>query len=89
MAVVAAAGVAEAAAAVAADYRSAGKRSRQMSRIPEMSKYRSKEELLFIYCYEKPKSGILPYARFVAYDNEILSGAVEAMRAATGKNRFK
>jgi hypothetical protein len=46
----------------------------------------SKEELLFIYCYGKPKSGIIPYVKFGAYSNEILSGAIAALRVATAKN---
>ena len=46
----------------------------------------SKEELLFIYCYGKPKSGIVPYVKFGAYNNEILSGAFAALRVATAKN---
>jgi len=46
----------------------------------------SKEELLFMYCYGKPKSGILPYIKFGAYNNEILSGAFAALRVATVKN---
>jgi len=45
----------------------------------------SKEELLFIYCYGKPKSGILPYVKFGAYNNEILSGAFAALRVASVK----
>lgn len=45
----------------------------------------SKEELLFIYCYGKPKSGILPYVKFGAYNNEILSGAFAALRVAAVK----
>ncbi len=46
----------------------------------------SKEEQLFMYCYGKPKGGILPYVKFGAYSNEILSGAVAALRIATAKN---
>ena len=46
----------------------------------------SKEELLFIYCYGKPKNGIVPYVKFGAYNNEILSGAFAALRVATAKN---
>ena len=46
----------------------------------------SKEELLFIYCYGEPKRGILPYVKFGAYNNEILSGAFAALRVATVKN---
>ena len=46
----------------------------------------SKEELLFIYCYGKPEGGILPYAKFGAYNNEILSGIYAALRIATVKN---
>ena len=45
----------------------------------------SKEERLFIYCYGKPRSGILPYVKFGAYNNEILSGAFAALRVATVK----
>ena len=46
----------------------------------------SKEALLFMYCYGKPKGGILPYVKFGAYSNEIISGAVAALRVATAKN---
>jgi hypothetical protein len=46
----------------------------------------SKEELLFIYCYGEPKRGILPYVKFGAYNNEIISGAYAALRVATVKN---
>lgn len=46
----------------------------------------TKEELLFIYCYGKPNSGIVPYVKFGAYNNEILSGAMAALRVATAKN---
>ena len=46
----------------------------------------SKEEMLFIYCYGKPKSGIVPYVKFGAYNNAILSGAFAALRVATVKN---
>lgn len=46
----------------------------------------SKEEMLFMYCYGKPKGGIFPYVKFGAYNNEILSGAVLALRVATAKN---
>ena len=42
----------------------------------------SKEELLFTYCYGEPKSGILPYVRLGAYNDEILSGAQSALRVA-------
>ena len=45
----------------------------------------SKEELLFVYCYGKPKSGILPYVKFGAYNNEFLSAAYAALRLATAK----
>jgi 2-dehydro-3-deoxygalactonokinase len=45
----------------------------------------SKEELLFAYCFGKPKSGIVPYVKFGAYNNEILSGAFAALRVATAK----
>lgn len=45
----------------------------------------SKEELLFINCYGKPKSGILPYVKFGAYNNELLSAAYTALRLATAK----
>ena len=45
----------------------------------------SKEELLFMYCYGKPKSGIFPYVKFGAYNNEILSGAFAALRVARVK----
>jgi hypothetical protein len=45
----------------------------------------SKEELLFFYCYGKPKSGILPYVKFGAYNNEILYGVFAALRVATVK----
>ena len=46
----------------------------------------SKEEMLFAYCYGKPNSGILPYAKFGAYNDEILSGVYAALRIATTKN---
>ena len=45
----------------------------------------SKEDLLFIYCCGKPKSGIVPYVRFGAYNSEILAGAFAALRVATTK----
>ena len=45
----------------------------------------SKEELLFTYCYGKPKSGIVPYVKFGAYNKEILSGAMAALRAVSAK----
>ena len=45
-----------------------------------------KEELLFNYCYGEPKSGILPYVRFGAYNNEILSGVSTALRMVTVRN---
>ncbi|HIJ40483.1 MAG TPA: hypothetical protein HPP90_05310 [Deltaproteobacteria bacterium] len=46
----------------------------------------SKEELLSIYCYGKPESGILPYVKFGAYNSELLSAAYTALRMATLKN---
>lgn len=49
----------------------------------------SKEELLFIYCYGKPKSGILPYVKFGAYNNEILSGAYAALRVDSVKKLLR
>jgi thymidylate kinase len=45
----------------------------------------SKEELFFVYCYGKPKSGILPYVNLGAYNNEFLSAAYTALRLATAK----
>ena len=45
----------------------------------------SKEELLFVNCYGKPKSGILPYVKLEAYNNEFLSAAYTAIRLATTK----
>ncbi|NVL90187.1 MAG: hypothetical protein HWN69_04210 [Desulfobacterales bacterium] len=42
----------------------------------------SKEELLFIYCYEKPQSGLSPYVKLGAYKNEILSGIYTAVSKA-------
>lgn len=49
----------------------------------------SKEELLFMYCYGKPKSGIVPYIKFGAYNDEILSGAFAALRLATVKSLLR
>jgi deoxyadenosine/deoxycytidine kinase len=46
----------------------------------------SKEELFFVYCYGKPKSGILPYVKLGAYNNEFLSAAYAALRLATAKS---
>lgn len=46
----------------------------------------SKEELLFAYCYGEPKSGILPYVRLGAYNNELLSGVYAALRVAMSKS---
>lgn len=46
----------------------------------------SKEELLFVDCYGKPKSGILPYVKFGAYNNDFLSAAHAALRLATAKS---
>jgi len=46
----------------------------------------SKEELLFAYCYGEPKRGILPYVKFGAYNNELLSGVYAALRVAMAKN---
>ena len=34
---------------------------------------------------EKPKSGIVPYVKFGAYNTELLSGAFAALRVATAK----
>ena len=48
----------------------------------------SKEDMLFVYCCGKPKSGIVPYVKFGAYNNEILSGAFEALRVASTKKLF-
>jgi len=45
----------------------------------------SKEELFFVCCYGKPKSGILPYVKLGAYNNEFLSAAYAALRLATAK----
>jgi len=38
----------------------------------------SKEELLFVYCFGKPRSGLTPYINIGAYKNEILSGIYTA-----------
>ena len=40
----------------------------------------SKEELLFIYCYGKPREGIFPYIKKSAYNKEILSGLSEGLK---------
>ncbi len=48
----------------------------------------SKEELLFLHCYGKPDSGIFPYARMGAYNDEILSGVYAALRIAIAKRMF-
>ncbi|MBF0226267.1 MAG: (d)CMP kinase [Desulfobacterales bacterium] len=45
----------------------------------------SKEELLFLHCYGKPKSGILPYVNWGAYNSELLSAAQVSLRLATAK----
>ncbi len=46
----------------------------------------SKEELLFINCYGKPKGGILSYANWKAYNDELLSAAYASLRWAFTKN---
>ena len=46
----------------------------------------SKEELLFIYCYGKPQSGLSPYLNLGTYNNEILSGIYEAAVRSLAKN---
>ena len=45
----------------------------------------SKEELLFIYCYGKPQSGLSPYVKLGAYSNEILSGIYDALVRSLAK----
>lgn len=45
----------------------------------------NKEELLFMYCYGKPKSGIRPYLKLGAYNREIFSGLYDALTTALGK----
>ncbi|MBF0453147.1 MAG: hypothetical protein HQK75_20775 [Candidatus Magnetomorum sp.] len=45
----------------------------------------SKEELLFIYRYGKPKRGILPYINWGAYNEELLSAVQVSLRLATAK----
>lgn len=45
----------------------------------------SKEELLFIYCYGKPQSGLSPYAKLGSYSNEILSGIYDALVRSLAK----
>lgn len=45
----------------------------------------SKEELLFIYCYGEPRSGLLPYLKLGAYNEEILSGLYDALVISFGK----
>ena len=45
----------------------------------------SKEELLFIYCYGKPNSGILPYIKLGAYNRELFSGLYDALAMSLGK----
>jgi hypothetical protein len=45
----------------------------------------SKEELLFIYCYGKPQSGVAPYVKFGAYNKEIFSGTYQALVIALVK----
>jgi hypothetical protein len=45
----------------------------------------SKEELLFIYCDGKPKSGILPYIKLGAYNRELFSGLYDALAMSLGK----
>ncbi|HIJ57587.1 MAG TPA: hypothetical protein HPQ03_15890, partial [Deltaproteobacteria bacterium] len=48
----------------------------------------SKEELLFIYCFGKPDSGLMPYAKLGAYNPEILQGAYGALaKSVTRKFR--
>ena len=48
----------------------------------------SKEELLFLYCFGKPDSGLMPYAKLWAYNPEILSGAYGALaKSVTRKFR--
>jgi adenylate kinase family enzyme len=45
----------------------------------------TKEELLFIYCYGKPQSGLSPYLNLGAYNNEILSGLYDALMRSLGR----
>jgi len=45
----------------------------------------NKEELLFIYCHGKPRSGILPYLKLGAYNKEIFSGLYDALATSLGK----
>ena len=45
----------------------------------------SKEELLFIYCYEKPRKGVSPYVKLGAYNKEIFSGAYQSLAVALVK----
>jgi len=45
----------------------------------------TKEELLFIYCYGKPQSGLSPYLNLGAYNNEILSGFNDALVRSLGR----
>ena len=45
----------------------------------------SKEELLFIYCYGEPRSGLLPYLKLGVYNEEIFSGLYDALVTSLGK----
>ena len=45
----------------------------------------SKEELLFIYCYGKPRKGVSPYVKLGAYNKEIFSGIYQGLVVALVK----
>ena len=45
----------------------------------------SKEELLFIYCYGKPRKGLAPYVKLGAYNNEIMTGLYDALIRSLAK----
>lgn len=49
----------------------------------------SKEELLFLNCYGEPKSGILPYINWGAYNIELLSAAYTSLSLAFPKKRLR
>ena len=49
----------------------------------------SKEELLFLNCYGEPKSGILPYVNWGAYNNELLSAAYTSLRLVFANKIFR
>ena len=49
----------------------------------------SKEELLFINCYGESKSGILSYANWGAYNNELLSAVHTSLRLAFPAKRLR